>query len=387
MTSASPFPDPLAPGAFLLPGLVVVDATGADAATFLQGQFTNDVIGAGAGRACLSGYCTPKGRLLALPLVLALPDGALRLLVPREIVESLLKRLRMFVMRAAVTFERRDDLHCLGAHVPDADAAAALAQAVPGFPAVPFDALEVMNGESGSAVVQVCRWHDAFLPMPCRRYLIVATTTELARDDADGDTSWRHGDITAGVPRIGEATQEAFVPQMVNLQLVEGLSFRKGCYPGQEIVARMQYLGTLKRHMRRFVVSDPDNGANGDARVGGDGVVAGATLVTEADADAGRVVDAVRTYDGIELLAVVKIGADIAALRIGNAVLESRALPYTLPADAQADAAADAQADAEADAAADAPANGRANGRADAPADGPAMPADARETDDDEKTA
>ena len=322
-----------------LPSLAVVDATGADAAAFLQAQLCNDLAGAGAGRACLAGYCNPKGRLLALMLVSTLPDGALRLIVPRELVEGLLQRLRMFVLRSDVTFTPRETLRCRGMLVPEAISGQRLAHGVPELPATPPGAmLEVLGGESGAAGAQICRWHDAYAPEHRRRYLVVSELGSAAGDSGDageggegtelvgegaGEILWRLGDISAGIPRIVQATREAFVPQMVNLQLVDGLSFRKGCYPGQEIVARMQYLGKLKRHMRRFRTRSE----------AGSAIAPGSVLVGADDAEAGTVVDAATGPDGTELLAVVRIAADLAGLRAGDAVLEPLPLPYALSTD------------------------------------------------------
>ena len=341
MSDFAPIDLPPPAGTTRLPHLAVVDARGADTVTFLQGQLSNDLAGAGASRACLAGYCNPKGRLLALPLVLTLADGGLRLIVERGLVEGLLQRLRMFVMRADVTFSPRDDLVCLGL-TGAADGGEAPAHGVAALSGpMPGDVLEVVGGADGSDGAQLCRWHDVPADGPGeasarRRYLIVVAGDAVPADaGADGERAWRLGDIAAGLPRIVAATREAFVPQMVNLQLVDGLSFRKGCYPGQEIVARMQYLGKLKRHMRRFHV------AGGDAPP----VEPGTTLAAGDDADGGTVVDAVRTSAGTELLAVVRIATDPASLRVGEAALEPRPLPYALGDEAPTASPAAAPAD------------------------------------------
>ncbi len=164
------------------------------------------------------------------------------------------------------------------------------------------------------------------------RYLVLAsvddqialwnTCNSMAKAD---DAVWRLADIGAGIPSVTRQTQEAFVPQMVNLQLIDALSFTKGCYPGQEIVARMQYLGKLKRHMRRFRLS-PD--ATGKVSV----PQAGDSLQAGEDADAGVVVDAVLGADGrAELLAVVKVSAVEASLSVGGQALLALDLPYDIP--------------------------------------------------------
>lgn len=334
-----------------LRSLAVVDARGADAVTFLQGQLTNDVAGGGASRATLAGYCSPKGRLLALPLVLTLAEGGLRLIVERDLLDALLQRLRMFVLRADVVFDVRDSLRCLALTVPatgreDGEGAGGgpdlpLDHGLAGLPDVPpSEVLDVVGSAEGADRAQLLRWHDALAPHPARRYIAIVpvergegtageggggTENPAASDEAEA--SWRLGDISAGVPRIVSATREAFVPQMVNLQHVDGLSFRKGCYPGQEIVARMQYLGKLKRHMRRFRTLDAASGAAEETAASGPGDA----LSAEDESEGGRVVDAVTTPAGTELLAVVRIGADPASLRLRGRPLEALPLPYALP--------------------------------------------------------
>jgi len=336
MTDHSPISRPIADRPVRLPSLAVVDASGVDVVTFLQGQLSNDLAGTGASRACMAGYCSPKGRLLALPSVLTLADGGLRLIAPGELIDGLLQRLRMFVMRADVTFTVRDDLVCLGLEArADAAADASLAHGIAALPPQgPAEVLDVVGGAEGAAGAQMCRWHDvpgdADGAGAARRYLIVVPRESVPADLPDGDVAWRHGDIAAGIPRITAATREAFVPQMVNLQLVGGLSFRKGCYPGQEIVARMQYLGKLKRHMRRFRIAADVTADAGAAT----GIGPGTALAAGDDADAGLVVDAVPTSSGIELLAVVRIAADPEALAIGGAPLEPLPLPYAPAEDA-----------------------------------------------------
>lgn len=320
-----------------LESLAIVDARGADAVAFLQGQLSNDLAGAEPTRAFLAGYCNPKGRLLGLPLVIPLSGGAFRLVLPAEIVDGLLQRLRMFVMRADVTFEQRTGLSCRGLWMSPGgetlkesltdewpaslDPSAVLATTV----------LDVITDASGEDT-QMLRWHDAQAPAPAKRYLLVAPDSASAGEgDGDGEDSvsadrqWRLGDISAGIPRIGADNREAFVPQMVNLQHIGGLSFRKGCYPGQEIVARMHYLGKLKRHMSRFRTATPL------------AVEPGAALQAGDDTDVGIVVDAVPSGAGVELLAVVKIDRDGDSLSLQGTPLERLDLPYALAAEAATD--------------------------------------------------
>ena len=261
-------------------------------------------------------------------------------------LDSLLQRLRMFVMRADVAFEPQESLRCVGWTVPGAadgeaapdEGAVALDHGVAGLPEVPPAAVLEVLGEAGDGGAQVLRWHDALAPSPCRRYIVIAPPGaneeepdgkrgERHEDDADAEAPWRLGDISAGLPRVVADTRDAFVPQMVNLQHVDALSFRKGCYPGQEIVARMQYLGKLKRHMRRFRVI----GDAGKADERAVHVSPGDALGAEGENDAGRVVDVATTEAGTELLAVVRIGVEAAALRLHGQALEALPLPYALP--------------------------------------------------------
>jgi len=314
-----------------LESLAIVDARGSDAVAFLQGQLSNDLAGAEPTRAFLAGYCNPKGRLLGLPLVIPLTGGAFRLVLPAEIVDGFLQRLRMFVLRADVTFEPRTGLSCRGLWMsPGGETLKeSLADELPAAldPSVVHATrvLDVITDVSDEDT-QILRWHDAQAPAPAKRYLLVAPDSASASDvdggdSASGDRQWRLGDISAGIPRIGADNREAFVPQMVNLQHIGGLSFRKGCYPGQEIVARMHYLGKLKRHMSRFRTATPLAVETGAALQAGDGT------------DVGMVVDAVPSGAGVELLAVVKIDRDGDALSLQGTPLERLDLPYALTAE------------------------------------------------------
>ena len=296
--------------------MAVVEITGDDATSFLQSQFCNNMEAVSADQGQLSGYCTPKGRLLAFFSVIAVAGGY-RLLLPQTMVEVFVKRLQMYVLRAKVSVAVRDDLVCVGL-VAGASGQLELAEKV-----LPASKLAVVSqGE-----LQTVRWHDDYIAGAGRqRYLCVATPAVMAElweqlvptAVCAAFDRWRLADISAGVPRLIEQTREAFVPQMVNLHLIDALSFTKGCYPGQEIVARMQYLGKLKRHMRRYHVNGENVPPPGTAVHAGD------------DSGAGQVVDAVRGPHGVELLAVVKTGADT-GLTVADQPMQAKDLPYQLP--------------------------------------------------------
>jgi hypothetical protein len=199
----------------------LLSVSGDDAAAFLHAQLTNDVEALAVNRAQWNGWCSPKGRLLATFLLVRRP-GEFLLLLPAEIAGAIAKRLGMFVLRSKVKIADVSDRHAR--------------RGIIGRRAGPAP-MEVVD-ESGAILVGLEQGRIvAFMPL------------ERALTPDVGADAWELAAIHAGVPTITAATQEAFVPQMANFELVGGVSFKKGCYPGQEIVARMQYRGGLKRRM------------------------------------------------------------------------------------------------------------------------------------------
>jgi len=221
----------------------LIGASGADAATFLHSQLTNDIKNLGANQACLAGYCTPKGRLLATMLVWNHQD-TIMLQVPRELQEALQKRLQMFVMRAKVKLDN------LGANTTvlglfGAETMTLMSPWFAQLPAVPY---ETVSNESGTLMRLADADGVARYQWIAEKELaeqawsnLVAQVPELPQP------MWALSEIHAGIPHIGLTTQEKFVPQMINYELIGAVNFKKGCYPGQEIVARTHYLGKQKR--------------------------------------------------------------------------------------------------------------------------------------------
>ena len=246
---SSPNPDtPLAAlastlqGTTPLPHLGVISVVGEDAASFLHGQLTQDISGLPLGEARLAGYCSPKGRLLASFLVWRESPDRLLLLCSADLLAATLKRLSMFVLRAK-------------ARLSDASAELAVmglvgAAGLP--PEAPRRAGACASHEGGTLI----RLDDVG-GQP--RHLWVGAAAQAAsvaaRWPALDLNTWLWLEAESGVPRIVAATADQFVPQMVNLESVGGVNFKKGCYPGQEVVARSQFRGTLKR--RAFVVHGP----------------------------------------------------------------------------------------------------------------------------------
>ncbi|QOY92459.1 folate-binding protein YgfZ [Massilia sp. UMI-21] len=244
--------------------LGIIAAEGPDAAGFLHNQLTNDVEHLGRNEARLAGYCTPKGRLQATFLVWrsaqAEPD-TVYLQLPRAIQAPLQKRLSMFVLRAKARLRDATAEAPFAAvlGLGGARAEAALRRHVATLPDTPYGKVEcTVDGKTGTVI----RLSDVF---GAPRYLwltapetAAAALPVLAGELAlGGNQAWQLAAIHAGVPQVTAATQEQFVPQMINLELLGGVNFKKGCYPGQEIVARSQYLGKLKRRTALATVANP----------------------------------------------------------------------------------------------------------------------------------
>jgi len=197
----------------------LLSVTGADARDFLHAQLTNDIEHLAPGRAALAGWCSAKGRLLATFLVVPLAEGFL-LQLARDLVPSVQKRLSMFVLRSKVKIE---------------DASGRLSQfGVWGGGA---------QGEIFSVVGSTVQFEN--------HRMLVISDKEPVGTEVD-EARWTLEEIRAGRPLITAATQDMFVPQMVNYEKLGAVDFKKGCYPGQEVVARAQYRGEVKRRMVRL---------------------------------------------------------------------------------------------------------------------------------------
>ncbi len=292
-----------------LAALGMLEVTGEDARAFLHAQLTNDVAGLLADRARYAGWCSAKGRLLASSLVVPHRGGFL-LQLARDLAPAVAKRLAMFVLRSKV---KVSDGSAAWAQFGLWGAGAAEQLAALGVVAPQLD-LGVSDAQDALAV-RVAE----------QRYLVAVPA---ARREATAllvhgsEQAWLLEEIRAGRPLVTQATQDLFVPQMVNYELLGAVDFKKGCYPGQEIVARTQYRGQLKRRMIRARV-------NAQAQPGQD--VYGQDLTGQA---AGTVVNSALTPEGgSEVLAVVPIAslAQHATLRLGSPdgpALEVLPLPY-----------------------------------------------------------
>ncbi len=301
--------------------LGMIRAHGPDSATFLQGQLTCDVQQVSAHHSVLGAYCSPKGRALAC-LRLFKREQTYYLELPQVLVESTITRLRKYVLRAKIELQNgNEDLVSMGI-------------AGPATPALLSERLGLTDGElTVDTVLQADGITLISLPGSTPRFELHGTIADMQAvwrqltPDllAVGAEAWRLLDILAGLPTVYPETVEAFVPQMLNLQLLGGISFKKGCYTGQEIVARTQHLGKLKRRMVLARVDSPTPPRPGDVLF---------SPHAGPSQSAGQVVDAARHPDGdYAVLAVALIEfAEQQALQLRDANgpnLRLQPLPYS----------------------------------------------------------
>ena len=285
-------------GAARLTDWGVIRATGPDAASFLQSQLTQDVLGLDAHRAALAGWCSAKGRLMASFVVWRPAPDEVLLACSADVLPTVLKRLSMFVLRAKCKL---------------ADASTELP----------------LWGVAGKAATAgAWRRTGELIGLPPVRGVARALFVGAPALPALDAGAWSWLEVASAVPRIVAATAEQFVPQMVNFEVVGGVDFQKGCYPGQEIVARSQYRGTLKR--RAFVLESPAAAAPAQE------------IFHSADPEqpAGLVANAASWQGRHLLLAEVKIAAlEGGTLHLGAAdgpQLTRADMPYAVPLEATA---------------------------------------------------
>jgi folate-binding protein YgfZ len=278
--------------AIALPDLGALAVRGADAERFLQGQLSNDMKHLASKPSVLAGYHNPLGRTIAiLRLVRRAPEEILAIL-PRELAATVAGRLAKFVLRAKVAIEDVSESLRI-------DGLLAVADAPP-------------------ASTTATLIHIGTAP---ERWLRITAADGGA--PAGGERqAWRRLDVAGGEPQVYAATSEQFVAQMLNLDALGAIAFDKGCYTGQEVIARAHYRGRVKRRMQRFLTRAPE-------------VLVPGSQGRLADGRAFIVVDAVRAEDGgCEFLAVAAVSArDEAQAEEAHAPIEVTALPlpYQLP--------------------------------------------------------
>ncbi|MEM7254905.1 MAG: hypothetical protein AAF493_26145 [Pseudomonadota bacterium] len=266
-------------------GVVIID--GADSRRFLQAQFTNDIDSLTAERAQLSAWCTPNGRVQYLFLLIAMGD-AIYALMPKHQLDEFIESLRRYVMRSKVRLETDSGRFTLHGLVGSHD------QSTGPFIGWPEASWDARQSSSGSALVRLSDTcsialidaNDSVTPEWCQTFTACA------------EPLWHEHRLRSSQPNFERAMTGKYIPQMLNLDLVEGLSFSKGCYPGQEIVARTQYLGRLKRRLFVGVGKSDTAPAPGTAVAGADGANIG-ELLDCAVVEGELTVQAVLSLEGI----------------------------------------------------------------------------------------
>ncbi len=291
-----------------LPQFGVLRFSGPDASNFLQGQVCNDTRQLAAGNALLAAYSNPQGRVLAILHLIPHSSGILAIL-PRELAAPVRERLRKFILRAKVQIDdATESLAVAGHHGSESLARAKLPIPGPAPGYVEADGIGV-----------------ARLGRDTGRFWVVGTAASLEARALSGNAAdaqaiehdWRLADIRAGLPQVYASTSELFVAQMLNLDLLDAISFSKGCYTGQEIIARTQHLGRIKRRLTRLKLPE------GAWQIGG--------AVRLADGRSGRLTEVARVGEDCEALAVVNVdkveGEEMGSAELAGAELP---LPYAI---------------------------------------------------------
>jgi folate-binding protein YgfZ len=275
-----------------LPQFAALVVRGTDAASFLQGQISADLRQVDPAAVLLASVNSAQGRVQDVAWIA--PRGNDLLLITRaEMAEQTATRLKKYVLRSKVSLERAP--YAIAGTLPDGDSSAWTAPLT-----------QSLHGD-----YSIIEW-------PGRRKLIIGPESGAGADDAFAQT-WQQIDVAAGVPTIHPGTHELFVAQMLNLDLLGGISFEKGCYTGQEIIARTHFRGSVKRRMFRFSANCP--------------APAPGTKLTAGGSPAAEVVTSVAVGSGCEFLAVVQLAhLDEALVIDGLADVEvaREALPYAL---------------------------------------------------------
>ena len=264
---------------FRLPGHDLLSIAGRDATAFAQAQFMNEVAALPVGHWQWNGWLTPKGRVIAMFALLKRDAETLWLLLPDTDATDLAAKLQRYVFRSKLVLAARDDLHANGRFAAPAQASGATF-------AVDGDALELdFGGDGGPRSVRI--------------------SPSAANADAASAAHWRRFDLQHGLPRLRDDQIEAWTPQQLSLERLRAFSVKKGCYPGQEIVARTHFLGQVKRGLAMFEADAPiPAGAevrDGERTLGGivstAGNIALAVLPLEREANAALYSDGIALHE------------------------------------------------------------------------------------------
>lgn len=273
--------------------------SGEDSESFLQSQLTNDIVVLKPGDHQINAYCNPKGRALSVFRLLR-TEQEFYMLLPSDLAAALLKRLQLYKMRAKVEITLADNLLIVGA----------------------------LNFDIDNAGIFVHTWQlDAHRAIGLIDLKNQSDFETSYGNNLPGSELWRIGEIISGTPQVYESTSEEFIPQHINLDLISGISFTKGCYPGQEIVARLRYLGKLKQRMIAGAVTNATNCEPGSP----------VYISEKGDQKAGAIVESVQCGQAHYVLTTVPSGhIEKGVIRIGSPdgpVMNRITLPYPVTID------------------------------------------------------
>jgi len=242
--------------------LGVLTVAGEDSHAFLQSLLTNDITLLADQDTQYSGFCTPKGRLLALFLIIRASETSYQLVLPKSLCEAMAKRLAMYVLRSKATITNASDsLVCVGS-----------TQSEPSLPSAL--AYHVLSAQV----------HRGLIICPVEEADALCQSLIDQQYQLQSSHYWEWLDITAEIAKVVPETQEKFTPQQLNLDITHAVNFQKGCYPGQEVVARLHYLGKASRRLFTAEVSASVLAEMGSEVMTTEGQVAG-HLVSAAQQD------------------------------------------------------------------------------------------------------
>ncbi len=304
--------------------LGLLEISGADAVTFLQGQVTNDVKLLAGSNAHYSAYCNPKGRMLALFLAFSHYDH-LHLQFNRELLEPIMKRLKMYVMRSKVEIKDvSDSIIKFGINGPEAASMLEdIFNKAPIFSKIPTEDYALVSLDNGVILKLPSHNDDARFEIFTDAVNAPLIWEALKNNCKVVEKSyWDWLEIQAGIPDIDLKTQEQFVPQMLNLDILNGINFKKGCYTGQEIVARTHYLGSVKRRTYLSSINTPE------------APNAGEKVLDASQNEVGQIVRvAANASNGYDALIEMRIDAQQTGKVFWNDVaINIKPLPYSLEA-------------------------------------------------------
>ena len=317
-----------------LPDEGVLAVRGADARKFLNGQLSQQLLSLGAGETVLAGLHNPQGRTLAILRVVADGPQDLLCVLPRSLLEGILSLLRKFLLRSKAALTDETPLWRVQGRWPAPGAAAEATGAAGPAPAPATHSPAPLHWPhtSDGRYMRLARCNA---PINSSGTASASSVAPIEPLPAAPHAAWHRADIAAGLPRIYGATQGEFVAQMLNLDVLEGISFNKGCYTGQEVIARAHFRGRVKRRLQRFTVAVTSTFAPTTLAPG--------EQITLADGRDAIVVDSAAAHEGqVEFLAVARYATATGSNTSEDAIQReaSRAhieatplpLPYELPA-------------------------------------------------------